>query len=243
MKAIDPGMAKGKAKELLDTVVNKYGGAPNSFKMMAHSPAGLQGFLGLSGTLEGGVLPFETRYQIAIAVSEINGCPYCLSAFTAIGKGSGMKDETLAMCRRAGSTDSKIDAMLKFAVTTVRERRAVTPAEGDMTLFGVTPSPWSTLAFSFRCDKDFAARESLSMNSSTALRSSSAFGSGSVDSRSRQDGARLKHLPSRSDIGVIPCGDDIPPVSIGLRSARRCVFSSRHCSGAVANIGKNVSSV
>jgi uncharacterized peroxidase-related enzyme len=126
IKAIDPGMAKGKAKELLDAVVKKYGGAPNSFKTMAHSPAGLQGFLDLSGTLEGGVLPFETRYQIAIAVSEINGCPYCLSAFTAIGKGNGMKDETLAMCRTAGSTDPKIDAILKFAAAIVRERGAVT---------------------------------------------------------------------------------------------------------------------
>ena len=126
IKAIDPAMAKGKAKELLDAVVSKYGAAPNSFKAMAHSPAGLQGFLGLSGTLEGGVLPFETRYQIAIAVSEINGCSYCLSAFTAIGKGSGMKDETLATCRMAGSTDPKVDAMLKFAAAIVRERGAVT---------------------------------------------------------------------------------------------------------------------
>ena len=126
MKAIDPGMATGKAKELLDEVVKKYGGAPNSFKTMAHSPAGFQGFLGLSATLEGGVLPFETRYQIAMAVSEINGCAYCLSAFTAIGKGNGMKDETLATCRRAGSSDPKIDAMLKFAAAIVRERGAVT---------------------------------------------------------------------------------------------------------------------
>lgn len=129
IKAIDPGMAEGKAKELLDAVVKKYGGAPNSFKTMAHSPAGLQGFLGLSGTLEDGVLPFETRYQIAIAVSEINGCPYCLSAFTAIGKSGGMKDETLAMCRMAGSADPKIDAMLKFAAAIVRERGAVTPED------------------------------------------------------------------------------------------------------------------
>src|SRR6516225_4175082 len=105
IEPIDPGMAKGKAKELLDEVVRKYGGAPNSFKTMAHSPAGFQGFLGLSATLEGGVLPFETRYQIAIAVSEINGCPYCLSAFTAIGKGNGMKDEH---SRRAGGPDRAI---------------------------------------------------------------------------------------------------------------------------------------
>ena len=99
IRAIDPGMAEGRAKELLDAVQKKYGGAPNSFKTMANSPAAFQGFLDLSGTLEGGVLPFETRYQIAIAVSEINGCAYCLSAFTTIGKGNGMKDETLAMCQ------------------------------------------------------------------------------------------------------------------------------------------------
>jgi len=126
IKAIDPATATGKAKELLDAVVNKYGMAPNSFKAMAHSAAGLEGFLGLSGTLEGGVLPFETRYQIAIAVSEINSCSYCLSAFTAIGKGSGMTEETLATCRMAGSTDPKVDAMLKFAAAVVRARGAVT---------------------------------------------------------------------------------------------------------------------
>jgi uncharacterized peroxidase-related enzyme len=129
IKAIDRGMAKGKAKELLDAVEKKYGAVPNSFRTMAISPAGLQGFLDLSGTLEGGVLPFETRYQIAIAVSEIHGCPYCLSAFTAIGKSNGMQDETLAMCRLAGSTDPKIDTMLKFAAAIVRERGAVTPQD------------------------------------------------------------------------------------------------------------------
>ena len=126
IKSIEPVMATGKAKQLLDAVVGKYGMAPNSFKAMAQSPAGLQGFLDLSATLEGGVLPFETRYQIALAVSEINGCSYCLSAFTAIGKGNGMKDETLASCRLAGSSDPKVDAMLKFAASIVRERGAVT---------------------------------------------------------------------------------------------------------------------
>ena len=35
-----------------------------------------------------------------------------------------MKDETLARCRLAGSTDPKIDAMLKFAAAIVRARGA-----------------------------------------------------------------------------------------------------------------------
>src|SRR2546428_12830493 len=102
IKAIGPGMAKGKAKELLDAVEKKYGGVPNSFKAMANAPGVIQGFLGLSGTLEGGVLPFGTCYQSAIAGSEVNGRPYCLSAFTAEGKGAGKKDETLAMGRIGG---------------------------------------------------------------------------------------------------------------------------------------------
>jgi uncharacterized peroxidase-related enzyme len=125
MQAIDPAAAKGKAKELLDAVAQKYGSVPNSFRTMAHSPAGFQGFSVLSSALEAGVLPFETRYEIAIAVSELNGCPYCLSAFTAIGKANGMKDEVLAMCRTAGSNDPKVDAMLKFAAAVVRARGAV----------------------------------------------------------------------------------------------------------------------
>ena len=122
---IEIEMATGRAKEMLESVVRKYGGAPNSFKTMAHSPAVLQGFLDLSAALEGGVLPFESRYQIAITVSEINACQYCLSAFTAIGRSNGMQDETLSLCRVAGSADPKIDAMLKFAAAIVRERGAV----------------------------------------------------------------------------------------------------------------------
>ena len=126
IKPLDPGLATGKAKALLDAVHSKYGVVPNSFKTMAHAPAGLEGFLGLSATLEAGVLSFETRYQIALAVSEINGCAYCLSAFTAIGRSGGIKDETLEACRVAGSADPKIDAMLKFAAAIVRQRGAVT---------------------------------------------------------------------------------------------------------------------
>ena len=126
IKAIDRATDRGKAKELLDAVEKKYGAVPNSFRTMAIAPAGLKGFLDLSAILEGGVLPFEIRYQIALTVSEINGCPYCLSAFTAIGKSNGMQDETLAACRLAGSTDPKIDAMLKFAASIVRARGSVT---------------------------------------------------------------------------------------------------------------------
>jgi len=52
------------------------------FLLIANSPAALEGYLGLSGALNKGALPAPTRERIALAVAEINGCNYCLSAHT-----------------------------------------------------------------------------------------------------------------------------------------------------------------
>ena len=124
-KAVDSATAKGEAKDLLKAVEAKYGAVPNSFKVMANSPQTLGGFRGLSDTLGGGHLSVETRSQIAIAVSELNKCPYCLSAFTALGKAGGISDSALEACRMAGSDDPKIDAALKFAKAILENRGSV----------------------------------------------------------------------------------------------------------------------
>ncbi|HET7208673.1 MAG TPA: carboxymuconolactone decarboxylase family protein [Terriglobales bacterium] len=124
-KAVDSAAAKGEAEDLLKAVEAKYGAVPNSFKVMANSPKTLSGFRGLSDTLGEGLLPFETRYQIAIAVSELNKCPYCLSAFTALGKAGGISDRALEACRLSGSDDPKIDAALKFAKAILKSHGSV----------------------------------------------------------------------------------------------------------------------
>lgn len=98
---------------------------PNTFATMATSPTTLEAYLGLNGSLEGGKLPFETRNQIAILVSQLNGCSYCLSAFTAIGKGAGTNEEALHECRMAGSSDPKIQAALVLAKEIVQKRGAI----------------------------------------------------------------------------------------------------------------------
>ena len=126
---VDPDNATGQTKELLGAVKDKLGLVPKTFQMMANAPAVLNGYLSLMGALDGGMLPFETRNQIAIAVSEINKCPYCLSAFTAIGKGAGISKENLHACRTAGSDDPKVAAALKLAQTIVTTRGQVTDAD------------------------------------------------------------------------------------------------------------------
>ena len=128
-EAVDSAAAKGEARDLLKEVEAKYGVVPNSFRVMANSPKTLAGFRGLSDTLGDGLLPFETRYQIAVVVSELNKCPYCLSAFTALGKAGGISDSALEACRLAGSDDPKIDAALKFAKAILKNRGSVSESD------------------------------------------------------------------------------------------------------------------
>jgi uncharacterized peroxidase-related enzyme len=123
--------APAASQPLLDAVNKQLGVVPNLFRMVANSPAALEGYLNLSGALGKGTLPAQTRERIALAVAEINGCDYCLSAHTYLGKNLAKLDDTEMMeNRRGGSTDPKADAAVKFAAKVVQERGHV--AETDV---------------------------------------------------------------------------------------------------------------
>jgi len=121
--------ATGKAKELLDQVQKKLGFVPNLVRTMAVSPAALEGYLGLSGALAGGALPPKVREQIALAVGEANGCQYCVSAHTAIGKRLGLAEAELTASRDGASSDPKVEAALTFARVLVERRGDVSDAD------------------------------------------------------------------------------------------------------------------
>ena len=90
---------------------------------MANNPAALEGYLGLSGALGKGALPAPTRERIALTVAEINGCSYCLSAHTYLGKNLAKLDDAEITANRSGaSNDPKADAAVRFAAKVVRER-------------------------------------------------------------------------------------------------------------------------
>lgn len=129
IEPIQPEEATGKAKDLLDTVQAKFGKAPNIFKTMAQSPAAMEGFLQLHGALAGGVLSETFQEQIALCVSEINGCNYCLAAHTAIGKGAGLSEDEIIASRQGESADPKTKAGLEFARTIIASHGWV--SEGD----------------------------------------------------------------------------------------------------------------
>ena len=111
------------SRPLLEAVKQQLGIAPNLFRMVSNSPAALEGYLGLSGALGKGALPAATRERIALAVAEINGCDYCLSAHTYLGKHLAKLDDAEITANRSGrSNDPKADAAVKFAAAVASER-------------------------------------------------------------------------------------------------------------------------
>jgi uncharacterized peroxidase-related enzyme len=115
--------APAASQPLLEAVKKQLGVVPNLFRLVANSPAALQGYLGLSGALGKGALPAATRERIALAVAEINGCDYCLSAHTYLGKNLAKLDEAeIAANRNGASNDPKADAAVRLAAKVARER-------------------------------------------------------------------------------------------------------------------------
>ena len=121
LKAIETSEAEPKAKALLEGVQKKLGMTPNLMRTMANSPAALEAYLAFGNALGKGVLGPKMREQIALTVSEQNGCQYCLSAHSALGKMVGLSDEEIADSRRGASPDRKTEAVLQFARKVVTE--------------------------------------------------------------------------------------------------------------------------
>ena len=118
------------SRTLLEAVKKQLGSVPNLFRLVAQSPASLEGYLGLNAALGKGALPAATRERIALAVAQVNGCSYCLSAHTHIGKTfAHLDDAEIAANRAGGSTDPKADAAVRFAAKVALERGHVPEAD------------------------------------------------------------------------------------------------------------------
>ena len=122
--------APSASQPLLQGVKKMLGAVPNLFRLVANSPAALEGYLGMMGALSKGELSAATRERIALTVAEINGCSYCLSAHTYLGKNlAKLDDAELALNRTGRSNDPKADAALRFAALVTNSRGHVSEAD------------------------------------------------------------------------------------------------------------------
>jgi uncharacterized peroxidase-related enzyme len=121
--------APAASQPLLDAVKKQLGVIPNSFRVLALSPAALQGLLGLNGALAK-ALDLKTRERIAIAIAQSNDCDYCLSAHSYIGLNLAKIDEAeIALNRQGASAEPKANVAIAFAIKVNDERGKVSDAD------------------------------------------------------------------------------------------------------------------
>jgi len=122
--------APAPSQPLLAAVQQKLGTVPNLFRIVANSPATLEAYLGFSEALGKGELTPATRERIALAVAEVNGCDYCLSAHTYLALNLAKLDEAEITANRSGaSNDLTADAAVRFAAKITRQRGQVGEAD------------------------------------------------------------------------------------------------------------------
>jgi uncharacterized peroxidase-related enzyme len=119
-----------KSQALLAAVKGQLGTVPNMYRIIGHSPAALEAFLGFYRALDKGDVDQLTRERIALAVAEANGSDYCLSAQTyRVRRGAMLDDAEITANRSGASNDIKADAAVRFAAKVARERGQVSEAD------------------------------------------------------------------------------------------------------------------
>ncbi|MBI3716179.1 MAG: peroxidase-related enzyme [Betaproteobacteria bacterium] len=122
--------APAAAQATLNAVGKALGVVPNLFRTVANSPSALKGYTGLSAASGEGTLSKQTLERIALAVSEVNGCGYCLSAHTYLARNVAKLDDVEISANRNGrSNDIKADAAVRFAVQVTQARGHVVDAD------------------------------------------------------------------------------------------------------------------
>jgi uncharacterized peroxidase-related enzyme len=119
------------SKPMLDAFNRQLGFTPNLFSIMSLSPNVLTGWAALQGALAK-TLDAKTRDGIALAVSQVNSCHYCLSAYTFWATNvATLSPEEISLSRQGTSSDSKRDAALGFVKKVIETRGKVTETDLD----------------------------------------------------------------------------------------------------------------
>lgn len=117
------------SQPILDAVGRSLGVVPNLFKIEALSTAALEAHVGLNSAVAK-TLDVKTRERIALAVAQVNGCDYCLSAHSYLGLNVAKLDAAeIDAARHGHSADVKADAAVVFAKKVSESRGKVSDAD------------------------------------------------------------------------------------------------------------------
>ncbi|WFU13283.1 peroxidase-related enzyme (plasmid) [Rhizobium sp. CB3090] len=126
---LTPEKVPAASKETFDAFTRNIGFTPNMMAAFAQSPIAFNAWAALLGSLSK-ALDVRTRDSIGLAVSEVNGCNYCLTvhSFTAEHMAKQSADEII-LARKGHANDPKRDAAVQFARKVIETRGQVGDAD------------------------------------------------------------------------------------------------------------------
>ena len=107
-------------QDIFDNLKKSLGFVPNLYATIAYSNNGLSRFLAYQNAKTS--LNNREKEAVNLVVSQINGCVYCLSAHTVIGKMNGFTDEQILDLRRGKSDNPKLNALVELAADITRNK-------------------------------------------------------------------------------------------------------------------------
>lgn len=105
---------------IFDNMNKALGFVPNLYAVIAYSDNGLGRYLDFENAKTS--LTNKEKEAINLVVSQVNGCVYCLSAHTAIGKMNGFTDDQLIDIRKGKATDVKLSALVQLVESITKNR-------------------------------------------------------------------------------------------------------------------------
>ena len=118
---------------IFDTLKGKLGFVPNLYAYFAKNETALADYLAFQNRKS--TLKAKEREVVNLVTSQFNGCRYCQSAHTVLGKMNGFTDEQVLEIRGGtASFDSKIDALAQFTKSVI-ENRGNAPQEAKDAFF------------------------------------------------------------------------------------------------------------
>lgn len=126
---LKPEQVPADSKPTLDAITKNIGFTPNMMAAFAASPIAFNSWAALLGSLSK-ALDVKTRDSIGLAVSEVNGCNYCLTvhSFTAEHMAK-LPSHEIVLARKGHSSDPKRDAAVQFAQKVIETRGKVSDAD------------------------------------------------------------------------------------------------------------------
>jgi len=117
-----------KAQGIFDNVKKQLGVVPNLYATIGYSSDALENFLAFNGAAGGNSFTKKEKEAIDLAVSEVNGCTYCLAAHTTLGKMAGFTEEETIALRAGTIADERLSAITRLAASISRNRGKVDDA-------------------------------------------------------------------------------------------------------------------